>query len=391
MGFCVVLPGLAHVMMSVLLAQDVQITRDGNDWVRIDSGTAAIPQTRVLKITTRGHLVLRGSPDDRVTYKLTERVRARTSDEAHRLFGGTVFNNKVENAMTVVSIVPMARAAVLTQLEIGVPRRMAEVILDVQLGDIEAYDLDGNLRADTTAGQIRCDRIRGRFEGSTGGGEVHLGKIGGAIRCVNSAGSIIIESAGASAKCQTAGGEIQIREAVGALVLSTEGGNIQVDRAASNVEAHTGEGVIDIAECGGMVFADTRGGSIQVGSARGVRCQSGAGPVRVKTSSGPLQVQTALGSILAELFAGAHLEDSSLVAGTGDVTVLIPSNVSLSVLARNDSGANPRIVSDFSGVKSIAPTRPTAKAIVYQGSINGGGPLLTLNTAAGIIYVKKTK
>jgi hypothetical protein len=389
MGFCEILP----FVISILLAQDVQIKHDGADWVRIDSGTAAMPQTRVLKITTRGHLVLRGSPDDRVTYKLTERVRARTSDEAHRQFGSTVISNKVENAVTVFSVTPMTRAAVITQLEIGVPRRMAGLILDVQAGDIEAYDLDGSLRADTTAGQIRCDKIGGRFDGSTGGGEIHLGKIGGAIRCVNAAGSIIVENAGSTANCQTAGGEIQIKEAWGALVLSTEGGNIQVDRASSSVEAHTAEGVIDIAQCGGTVFADTRGGSIQVGSARGVRCQSGAGPVRVKTSSGPLQVQTALGSIMAELFAGARLEDSSLIAGSGDVTVLIPSNVSLSVLARNDSGANPRIISDFSELRmrSIAPTRPAAKAMVYQGSINGGGPLLTLNTASGIIYVKKTK
>jgi hypothetical protein len=389
MGFCEILP----FVISILLAQDVQIKRDGLDWVRIDSGTAAMPQTHVLKIMTRGHLVLRGSPDDRVTYKLTERVRARTSDEAHRQFGSTLISNKIENAVTVFSVTPMTRAAVITQLEIGVPRRMAGLILDVQAGDIEAYDLDGSLRADTTAGQIRCDRIRGRFDGSTGGGEIHLGKIGGAIQCVNAAGSIIVESAGSTANCQTAGGEIQIKEAWGALVLSTEGGNIQVDRASSSVEAHTAEGVIDIGQCGGTVFADTRGGSIQVGSARGVRCQSGAGPVRVKTSSGPLQVQTALGSIMAELFAGARLEDSSLIAGSGDVTVLIPSNVSLSVLARNDSGANPRIVSDFSELRmrSIAPSRPAAKAIVYQGSINGGGPLLTLNTASGIIYVKKTK
>jgi DUF4097 and DUF4098 domain-containing protein YvlB len=167
-----------------------------------------------------------------------------------------------------------------------------------------------------------------------------------------------------------------------------------VDRAGSSVEAHTAEGVIEIAQSNGMVFADTHDGSIQIGSARGVRCQSGAGPVRVKTSSGPLQVQTALGSILAELFAGAHLEDSSLVAGAGDITVLIPSNVALSVVARNDSGANPRIVSDFSElrVRSIAPARPAvALPMVYQGSINGGGPLLTLNTAGGIIYVKKSK
>jgi DUF4097 and DUF4098 domain-containing protein YvlB len=390
MGFCAILP----VLIGAMLAQDVQpITRDGADWVRTETGVPATPQTRVLRVVTRGHLIVRGTDVEQVSYRLTERVRARTRDDAQRLFSGSVFDSKVVNGATLITTT-IAHAAVATELEIAVPRRMIRVILEAQPGDIEAYDLDCNLRAETGAGQIRCDRIRGGFDGRTGGGEIHLGKIGGAIHCVNGAGSIIIDSAGGAADCQTAGGEIQIREAAGPLVLSTEGGNIQVDRAGSNVEAHTAEGVIEIAQSNGMVFADTHGGSIQIGSARGVRCQSGAGPVRVKTSSGPLQVQTALGSILAELFAGAHLEDSSLVAGSGDITVFIPSNVALSVVARNDSGANPRIVSEFAELRarSIAPTRPASVLpMVYQGSLNGGGPLLTLNTAGGIIYVKKSK
>jgi hypothetical protein len=106
-----------------------------------------------------------------------------------------------------------------------------------------------------------------------------------------------------------------------------------------------------------------------------------------------LQVQTAVGSILAELFPGAHFVDaSSLVAGSGDITVLIPSNLSLSVLARNDSGANPRIVSDFSELR-VKPliARPAYQGVTYQGAINGGGPLLSLSTASGIIWVKKSK
>jgi DUF4097 and DUF4098 domain-containing protein YvlB len=394
MVFCLILPAVHFTMIGALLAQDVQVTGNGGELVRTESGATVTPQTRVLRIGARGHLIVRGSSGEQVTYRLTERVRARTDDAAHRMFGSTSVDSKVVSGVTRIDFTLNARPAVVTQLEIAVPRRIASVVLDVQPGDIEAYDLECNLRVETSAGQIRCDRIRGSFEGRTGGGEVHLGKIGGAIHCVNGAGSIIIDSAGGAADCQTAGGEIQIREAVGALVLSTEGGNIHVDRAGSNVEAHTAEGVIEVAQCSGMVFADTHGGSIQIGSARGARCQSGAGPVRVKTSSGPLQVQTALGSILAELFAGAHLEDSSLVAGSGDITVLIPSNVALSVLARNDSGANPRIVSDFSELRarSIAPSRPAAvRPMVYQGSINGGGPLLTLNTAGGIIYVKKSK
>lgn len=378
------------VLIASLLAQDVsKITHEGNDWVKTTSGVVATPQTNTLRIATHGHLIVRGTTGDQVTYRLVKRVRARSEEAAKGSFGSDSSTSNALNGVTTVRFEPGTRANVLTELVVEVPRRMAAVILDVKTGDIEAYDLDGSLRAETIAGQIRCDRIRGGFEGRTGGGEVHLGKIGGAINCSNRAGSIIIDNAGSSANCQTAGGEIQVHEAMGALVLATDGGNIQVDRAGSNVDARTGEGVIEVGQCNGTVFADTRGGSIQIGSARGVRCSTSAGQVRVKSSSGPMQIQTTLGSILAELLAGSRLQDSSLMAGTGDVTVLIPSNLALSVLARNDSGANPRIVSDFSELR--ARSLIAQPAMVYQGLINGGGPLLTLNTASGTIYVKKSK
>ncbi len=386
MGISEILP----VLISLLLAQDAQISHQGNQWQRVESGGAGGPQTRILKVATRGRVIVRGSTGDQITYRLLEHVKARTDEQAHRLFGSGFVLISTSNAVTTLTILPKANESVATQLEISAPRRLATIIVQAQPGDIEAYDLDCDLYASTIAGQIRCDDIRGGFEGSTGGGEIHLGKIGGRIRCVNGAGSIVIDSAGGAANCQSAGGEIQIREATGPLVLSTEGGNIQVDRAGSSVEAHTSEGVIEIAQANGMVFADTRGGAIQIGSARGVRCQSGAGAVRVKTSSGPLQIQTALGSILAEVLAGARLQDSSLVAGSGDITVLIPSNVALSVLARNDSGANPRIVSEFSELRARTIELRQGPN-VYQGSIHGGGPLLTLETAAGIIYVRKSK
>ena len=140
------------------------------------------------------------------------------------------------------------------------------------------------------------------------------------------------------------------------------------------------------------------GGSIQVGSAHGAKCQSAAGTIRVKTMSGPLNLQTAMGSILAELLTGARIEDASLIAGSGDITVLIPSNLALSLVARNDTGGNPRIVSDFSELRPKAlpmaaerQERMPRPQLVYEGSINGGGPLMTINTGSGIIYVRKLK
>ncbi len=384
MNFFAILPAAL-----ALLAQDVQLTREGSEWVGTNSDTVQIAQKRFLRITAHGHLILHGSDSDQVSYRITQRTRTASKDEAHRRFGST----RIDITAGALILFPRLDPSVNTRIEITVPRRIAMLTLNVQPGDVDATDLDGNLRIDTTAGLIHCDRIRGAVECNTGGGEIRLGKVGGAIRCGNGAGSIIVDSAGSSANCQTAGGEIQIREAAGPLVLATEGGNIQVDRAGSSVDAHTAEGMIDIAQANGLVTADTRSGSIQIGSARGVRCQSGGGPVRVKTSACPLQVQTALGSILAELFPGAHFVDaSSLVAGSGDITVLIPSNLSLSVLARNDSSANPRIVSDFSELR-VKPliARPAYQGVTYQGAINGGGPLLSLSTASGIIWVKKSK
>ncbi len=381
---------LIPVIAASLLAQDAQVTRDGQQWKRVLPGSFVAKDLRVLKVATRGRVVLKASVNDVITYKLTQHVRARTEEEAHRMFGSVVSSIGQRNGLTQVTLMPTARDIVNAEWEIGLPRRVAGVIVDTQNGDVEAYDLESNLHVDTTVGQIRCDRIRGGVEAKTGGGEIRLGRISGPVQCISAAGSIIVDSAGGEAICQTAGGEIQIREASGPVKVSTEGGNIQLDRMAANVQAHTGEGVIQILQAGGMVWADTRGGSIEVGSSNGVQCQSGAGTIRVKTSTGPLRIQTALGSILAELLAGARIEDSSLVAGSGDITVMIPANVALSVMARNDSGPNPRIVSDFSElhVKSAGVVRPP---LVFEGSINGGGPLLSINTGGGIIYVRKLK
>src|SRR6266849_2277709 len=373
-----------------LMAQDAPFGRDGAYWVRIVDGAVPMAAQGRLQVITRGPIVLRGSAGDQVTYRLVERVKARTDTEARRLFGGVTTTTRVMGDLTRLVVAPVASATVITQLQVNVPHQALAAILETELGGIEAYDLDGSLEAVTTGGLIHCDRIRGGVVGRTGGGEIRLGKIGGPVRCVSGGGSFYVDSAGGEAICETAGGDVAVREAGGPLVLSTEGGNIQVEKAASTVEAHSAAGVIEVSQAGGQVFADTRGGSIQVGSARGVRCESAAGTIRVKTGSGPLRVSTALGSILAELLAGARLEESSLAAGAGDITVLIPSNLALSVMARNDSGGNPRIISDFSEVrgKTIGFNR---SPLVAEGAINGGGPLLRISAAGGTIYLRKLK
>jgi DUF4097 and DUF4098 domain-containing protein YvlB len=381
---------LSLLAAGTLTAQDAEFRRDGAYLVRTIDGAVPMAAPGRLQVITHGPIVLRGSSADKVTYKLIERVKARSQAQARRLFGDVNTTTRVTGDLTRLVVAPMASASVITRLEVNVPHQVLAAILETELGGIEAYDFDASLEAVTMGGSIQCDRISGSLVGRTGGGEIRLGKIGGPVRCISAGGSIYVDSAGGEANCETAGGDVVVREAGGPLVLATEGGNIQVERAASTVEAHSAGGVIEVAQAGGQVFADTRGGSIQVGSARGVRCESTAGTIRVRTASGPLRVSTALGSILAELLAGTRLEESSLVAGAGDITVLIPSNLALSVMARNDSGATPRIVSDFSEIrgKTIGFNR---SPLVAEGAINGGGPVLRINAAGGTIYLRKLK
>jgi len=103
-----------------------------------------------------------------------------------------------------------------------------------------------------------------------------------------------------------------------------------------------------------------------------------------------MSVSTAMGNIMAELLAGARLEDSSLVAGSGDITVLIPSNFPVSVIASNASGGTPRIISDFPEIRANS-TSFFRSPLLAQGALNGGGPILRLNAGGGVIYLKRVK
>ena len=372
-------------LVAVSAAAQESITQESPGyWVSNRSGFPVVPPHGRLTIVSRGPVILKGT-DKQATFHLTQRVRARSEAEA-RIFFGVVSNQAiVGNAKFEVATFPN----VSTQLEMNVPRQLAAVVVETQNGTVEVYNLDGSLDASTAAGPIHVDGVRCAVVARTGGGDIRIGKIGSTLRCVTGAGSIFIDNASGETSCETAGGEIDVKEAGGKLTLSTEGGNISVDHAGGSVDAHSGAGMIEVLQAGGVVTAGTRGGSIQIGSARGVRAESAAGQVHLKGSSGPLRVSAAAGSIMAELFNGIPFEDSSLVSGLGDITVLIPSNLALSVMATNQSGGRNRgIVSDFSEVRVKDVGFFQAPALA-QGSIHGGGPMLTLNAAGGVIYLRK--
>jgi DUF4097 and DUF4098 domain-containing protein YvlB len=363
---------------------DIKKGADGS-WVRLQNGGAEAAPAARLQISSQVRVVLRNSTTGRISFQLSQRVHARNADEASQMMSGSA---TITTSPAVTLITARGLRAYAT-LELYVPALVRTASLEVlKGGDIEIFNFNGSVYANTPSGDIQADYVGGEMVANTGGGHIRLGTVRGPVHCYSGAGSITVADAGAEVTCQTVGGEIWIKQARGPVRLSSGGGNIIVDRGFQKVEAHSMQGAIRVGQAGGEVIADTRGGEIRVGSAASVHAESAGGPVHVTDAAGALNISTAIGNILAELLAGGRLQNSSLSAASGDITVTIPSNVAVSVMATNEMGGVPLIHSDFSQVrtKSLNFARPP----LAEGAINGGGPVLLLS-GTGLIYLKKAK
>ncbi len=388
-AFCLTAISLLHLPGG--FCQAPVLTRDGVYWTRTSSGASTCATGR-FRLYTRGSIVLRGQANNTVQYTFKQHAKARDEADAKRRLGVLTTRSIVERGWCTLTLLPPDRDETTSELEINVPRSLREANLDTRGGNIEAFDIDGMLLAQTAAGTVHLDRIGSSAVAKTGGGEIQIGVVGGSLRCLSGGGAIHVDTAKGETWCETAGGDITLRQALGPLHASTNGGNISVVRAGSTVSARSAGGLIDVQQAGGMVRAETRGGSIQVGSSNGAACESAAGTIRVKSVSGALRVSTAMGSILAELLSSNRFEDSFLNTGSGDITVLIPSKIAVSVLARNETPGNSgRIVSDFPEIRVSRAILQAPGPVLAEGALNGGGPVLRIVASGGSIYLRRQK
>lgn len=386
-------PAAAVMLMALgagaALAQQTPLTRaEDGSWVRTNGDSILIRPSAALRIITAGDLVVQGGDGNLVRFQFEQRVKAPSHDAAARAMGAlTVSANTFGDTLT-LTILPRSALQVHTKVEVTAPRGLPQVVIENQAGSVELYDLNGNVTASTGGGHVRADRLQGDLRARTTIGRIEMGAIGGAAQASSGGGSLTLAKAGGEVNLHTLGGDIQIGETGGPVEATTEGGNVRVERAGGDVRARSVAGVIAVQQARGTVHADTRSGSVQVGAAQGVRAESASGMVRVRGASGPLVLSTLMGDILAELAAGARLTESTLAAGSGDITVHIPVGFGVNVLARSETGLPPRIVSDFPEIQTRAiGWRPVAG----QGAIYGGGPVLNLTTNGGVIYLRRVK
>ena len=367
------------------------MSHEGSAFTKTTVGNFPCATQGRVSVAIVGDLTVRGQARDDCYFRIKQRVSAPTEKRASELMQFFHVRNQVQNDSSYFKVVPYTAGADTLEVEIAVPKTSREVVAISQIGSVKAFDLDGAATIESGAGNLEADRIHGPTACRTDGGNIKVGRVNSTLRCYSGGGQIRISSAGGETWTDTAGGEIFFTEVQGPLHATTSGGNIEVERASSVVRAFSMLGLIDIQQAGGLVTAETRGGSIQVSGARGARCEAGTGTIRVRNSDGPIRLNTMAGNIMAELLAGRPLQESILSTLAGDITVLIPSNLAVTVQARNETqGARGRIISDFAEIQT-KPFQPGLEPRIASGSLNGGGPVLRVTAAGGNIYLKRAR
>ncbi len=357
--------------------------RQGAYWVETVNGSETVAPSGRLKVVSRGAVTVNGTDSGSLEYSLVKKVRARSEADARRLLSEFVFKTSHAGDLTQFTL---SSGSGTGDLNIRVPRTLRWAGIETHGGRVEVVDLEGVVQASTGGGPMRLDRIGGQAVANTAGGEISLGAMRGPVHCSTAGGTIRAESLGAETTCDTAGGEIVVNEATGPLRVSTAGGSIRVARAGGTVLAETASGSIDVGEARGMVRAETAGGSIEVGAANGVRCESAGGGIRLAKASGSVRASTAVGSVMAQLLASGF-SDGFLSTAAGDITVVIPSNLAVTIRAQNAAAGARRIVTEFPEIQ----VRVDGGQVFGEGSLNGGGPVLRLAGSGGTIYIKRQK
>jgi DUF4097 and DUF4098 domain-containing protein YvlB len=229
--------------------------------------------------------------------------------------------------------------------EITVPRKF-DAHVETAGGNLRVAGLNGGVNIQTSGGNLDCENILGQVDGRTSGGD---------IKAANVHGGVNIHTSGGNLNCENISGDLLGR---------TSGGNVNCENITGDVDGRTSGGSVYSRDCHSRLALETLGGNVTIDSFTGSE----------------LHARTQGGSVSAD-FVAAPKADSGLGTIGGDVKVRLPDNAALTLDAHTLGGF----------VKTDLPVQVQGKLSAgnLKGTVNGGGPLLKLETSGGNIEISK--
>jgi DUF4097 and DUF4098 domain-containing protein YvlB len=226
----------------------------------------------------------------------------------------------------------------------------------IRIGYITDEELKRNV---SISYEIQTPRAT-QLKAATGSGDERVSDLTGSVTISSGSGSQRVSNIGGEVRTNSGSGDIELRDVKARLTAETGSGTIRAIGVAGEVHARTGSGDLTIEQTApGDVRADT-----------------GSGTIHLKNVKGGLEASTGSGDIDVD---GSMQGSWRLSTGSGSVGVKLPGDSRFEVRAHSSSG----------GVTVNHPVtiQGAVRRNSVEGSVRGGGPLLSITTGSGSIHV----
>jgi hypothetical protein len=178
---------------------------------------------------------------------------------------------------------------------------------------------------------------------------------------------------------RTAGGSVNVAGINGEIMGNTSGGSIRAESLTGKIDMKTSGGSIRSQNVDGLTSLKTSGGSINVENATGkLEVRTSGGRIELKAIDAEVDASTSGGGI--DMSLTGENRGISLRTSGGGIKVTLPDSIKANLSARTSGG----------GVSSDLPVmvQGSVGKSTLEGTINGGGPDITLKTSGGSIRIQ---
>ena len=373
-------------------AQHSRVYQEGRDWA--EETTGSLENARNLNVNVdAGAVRVEGGSYPDIHYVFNARAHLPSEEAARREFASCKTHAYVKGDTAYVAAQCFGKQSLKLSGEfvIRVPREIQSVRIHTGVGGVIATGIVGSVDAQSGGGTVRFDNIGGSVTLQTAGDKVEIDTIGGDTTVQSGGGPVFIGAVAGKVNASTGGGFLVLKSSQRDAVLETGAGDIRVSRCGGQLSVSTAGGNIDVGDVSGPVEAESGGGSIRVATAKGlVHAETGTGQIELNGVPAA-QVETGYGAIVARLISGKSRPDSSLETSGGDVTVYLVPNLNVTVRASIELADGHTIRSDFPEIQIRTEGEVGGKTVIAHGNLNGGGPLLKIQTTTGDIRIARSQ
>lgn len=333
-------------------------------------------QSRVRASTPHGKIHVRSTDAGGGSLHALVTARAKTVEEAQKRLERARVVIDESNGDLVVSVEfkrdearPSAEPMPTVELELLVP---AGVMLDLgsESGAVSAEvgPFSGaNLKS--SYGSVQVENVNGDAIVESSSGSVTItGQRGGRAVAKTSYGKVVLVDIDAtSARAETSSGAVKATNVHAPTIeLESNYGAIHVDGVVGKLAAHTSSGAVSIQNANAEVTAKSDYGAVTVdGVLRSVNAHS---------SSGAVKVLARQGSVIDA--------DWRIDSSYGRVSLEAPRDLKFDLAAKTSYGDV-----DVGYAIEMPPGSTTKRGSAIRGKVNGGGPLVTIESSSGSVSV----